>query len=131
MSAPLRQTNLACRVDSAEPVVDFFTAAEGCHVRASHQGDHGLDFVQVEIGGTAINVFEKLLYDVEPPQTPSGWAHVSFETPSVDVFLADPVWASVLIWGPESIRGSFGARRIAFFEPAQGIRIEIMEAIDD
>ena len=36
-----------------------------------------------------------------------------------------------VLWGPRTVSGSFGTRRIAFVEAPGGIRLEFMEQLDD
>ncbi|RTL99480.1 MAG: hypothetical protein EKK31_24435 [Hyphomicrobiales bacterium] len=121
--------NLAFRVRSVAEAEALVESTGGWSKRAMHDID-GEQFLEAGFGGVRINFFETALYD-SAAEAPAGFLHASFAVPSLDAILADPDWRARLIWGPSTIKGGFGHRRIAFFEPLPGCRIELMEEIDE
>lgn len=122
--------NLAFRVRSVAEAEALVESTGGWSKRAMHDID-GEQFLEAGFGGVRINFFETALYDGEAQAAGAGFLHASFAVPSLDAILENPDWSARLIWGPSTIRGGFGHRRIAFFEPLPGCRIELMEEIDD
>lgn len=123
----MRLGNLAIKVEELDEVWHFFERAAGCRARARHEL-HGEEFAELELGGVAINAFRSALYETQgAPSLPAGWLHASFFCDDLDAILADTCWRDRLAWGPAEIEGGFGRRRVAFFEPIPGVRIEFME----
>ena len=123
----MRLANVAVKVadvHAASPTIDHLT---GLEIAACHELNDRA-FLEVHAGDTVINVFDRLLYESSDgrPVDP-GFAHISCFIEDLGRALADPGWSSCLIWGPEEIAGGFGRRRIAFFEVAPGVRIELIE----
>ena len=122
--------NLAFRVGSVAEAEALVESTGGGSKRAMHDID-GEQFLEARFGGISINFFETALYDGKNVPSAGGFLHASFAVPSLAAILENPDWNARLIWGPSTIRGGFGHRRIAFFEPLPGCRIELMEEIDD
>jgi hypothetical protein len=122
--------NLAFRVRSVGNAETFVESTGGWSKRAVHDID-GKQFLEARFGDVRINFFETALYDGKAEAADFGFLHASFAVPSLAAILENPDWSGKLIWGPSTIRGGFGHRRIAFFEPLPGCRIELMEDIDD
>lgn len=127
-SDEIRLVNLAFRVPDVEAAGAQAQAVPGWERTALYDID-GAPFVEARLGDVRINLFETALYDeVGAPGAP-GFLHASFGVPDLERFLSDEHWSSQLTWGPAEIQGGFGRRRIAFFEPFPGCRIELMEEI--
>lgn len=125
----MRLGNLAFKTEELEEVCHFFERAAGCRVRTRDEL-RGEEFAELELGGVVINAFPSTLYETQgAPPLPAGWLHASFFCDDLDTMLADTCWRDRLIWGPEEVEGGFGHRRIAFFEPFAGVRIEFMETL--
>jgi hypothetical protein len=125
----MKLVNLAFRVPSVG-ALDELLDGSGFAKRAVHAID-GEAFLEASFGDVRINFFETPLYEAKTESPTSGFLHMSFVVPDLDVVLADERWRSKLIWGPAVIKGGFGHRRIAFFESIPGCRIELMETLDD
>ena len=61
------------------------------------------------------------------PAPPEGFLHPAL---FVDDLAAELARHTVL-WGPRTVSGSFGVRRIAFVEAPGSIRLEFMEQVED
>lgn len=121
--------NLAFRVPSVGALDELLDNGSGFSKCAVHAID-GEEFLEASFGGVRINFFERPLYEAKTESATSGFLHMSFVVPDLDAALADERWRGKLIWGPAAIEGGFGRRRIAFFEPIPGCRIELMELLD-
>ncbi|MDQ0474596.1 hypothetical protein [Labrys wisconsinensis] len=125
-----RLINLAFRVADVAQTEDGVARTAGWSKRAVHEID-GERFLEAAFGDVRINFFRSALYDDADAADAPGFLHASFAVPDLGAVLDDPVWRARLVWGPGVIRGGFGHRRIAFFEPFPGCRIELMEEIHD
>ncbi|MBP8255971.1 MAG: hypothetical protein KAX37_01510 [Opitutaceae bacterium] len=118
--------NLAFRVKDLSEVERFVESTDGWRKNALH--DIGGDiFLEASFGGVRVNFFHSALYDDAQTTTAPGFLHASYNVAKLDDMLANEAWAKALVWGPSVISGGFGHRRIAFFEPLPGCRIELME----
>lgn len=122
--------NLAFKVPSVGGIEEQLEGVSGWSTTAIHELDNS-HFLEASFGGVRVNFFESAIYDSEARKTSEGFLHASFAVPSLEPFLARSEWKNAMIWGPETIRGGFGHRRIAFFELFPGCRIELMEELDD
>lgn len=129
-SDPPRLVNLAFRVPKLEQAENMVASAPGWSRTALHSID-GDNFLEAAFGGVRVNFFEAALYDSEHTPAADGFLHASFAVPDLSALLENPQWKSTLIHGPTTIKGGFGHRRIAFFEPLPGCRIELMEELGD
>ena len=101
----------------------------GLAVAHRHEID-GNAFLELRIGSTVVNVFERALYESVEAPLPAGFLHTSYWVDDIDQVLATPAWAAALLWGPETLQGSFGKRRVAFFELLPGLRVELMQDLE-
>lgn len=127
-STGITMINLAFRVRDLADAEAFVNSTEGWRKTATHMLD-GEAFLEAEFGGVRVNFFRSAIYDADAGPHPSGFLHASYAVPDLTALLANPAWAKSLMWGPEEISGGFGRRRIAFFEPLPGCRIELMEEL--
>lgn len=128
-SGKVHLVNLAFRVPRLGDAEDMVSSAPGWSRTALHSID-GEAFLEAAFGGVKVNFFESALYDGKDAPPASGFLHASFAVSDLSALLDDPRWKSTLIHGPTTIKGGFGHRRIAFFEPLPGCRIELMEDLD-
>lgn len=122
--------NLAFRTSSVGEAEAFVENTAGWSKHAIHDID-GEQFLEAAFGDIRVNFFASALYDDRSEPLMPGFLHASFAVPNLAAMLDNPAWSSTLIWGPATIHGGFGHRRIAFFEPLPGCRIELMENIDE
>ena len=122
--------NLAFRVESIDDVETFVEQTPYWKKNAVYEID-GERFLEAAIGNLRINFFEAAIYDAPLQKLGPDFLHASFLVPDLDAMASDSGWKDKLVWGPETIKGGFGHRRIAFFEPFDGCRIEFMENVDE
>jgi hypothetical protein len=125
----LRLANLAVKAPLDE-TVDWLERTPGAELITRHDLG-GASFIEALVGNTTVNVFESAIYERPDSPLPPGLLHISYWVEDLEEALADRSWADALIWGPEQISGGFGRRRIAFFEPLPGQRIELMEDLGE
>mgnify|MGYP003383570019 CR=1 FL=1 len=125
-----RLVNLAFRVPRLADAEDMVLCTPGWSRNALHT-IAGEAFLEAAFVGVKVNFFENALYDSGDTPNANGFLHASFAVPDLSALLDDPQWKSTLIHGPTTIKGGFGHRRIAFFEPLPGCRIELMEELGD
>lgn len=123
-----RLANLAVKVDDLDAAIAMLESLPGARCLAVHElaGD---SFAEAQVGEVVVNLFESAIYESAAAPLPSGFLHTSHFVERLDPALEDPAWAAKLIWGPAEISGGFGTRRIAFFEPLPGLRVELMEEV--
>ncbi|WP_442580759.1 hypothetical protein ACSBOB_01785 [Mesorhizobium sp. ASY16-5R] len=126
----MKLINLAFRVPSVGAAETLVDTTSGWRRTALHEVD-GEAFLEASFAGVRVNFFENALYDQKQQSGGSGFLHASFQVPDLGEVLASEDWKKHLFWGPTVIKGGFGHRRIAFFEPIPGCRIELMEDLDD
>jgi len=128
----MRLVNLAAKVEQLDAAAQLLGSLPGIELTTIHQLGAEERFAELALGDTRLNLFERALHDTARPQpSPPGWLHVSYEVDDLAATLADKGWQEALVWGPETISGSFGRRRIAFLEPLPGICVELMEELGD
>lgn len=120
--------NLAFRVADLSAVEAFVEKTRGWEKSALHEID-GEVFLEARFAGIRVNFFTSAVYDDAASSKEPGFLHASYAVPRLDEMLANEHWAGTLTWGPSEISGGFGRRRIAFFEPLPGCRIELMEEL--
>ncbi|MEP9389205.1 hypothetical protein [Mesorhizobium sp. KR9-304] len=115
------------RLSDAE---DLVASSPGWERKAIHAID-GDNFLEASIGDVRVNFFESAIYDNGDAPKQDGFLHASFAVSDLSAMLENSQWKATLIHGPTTIKGGFGHRRIAFFEPLPGCRIELMEELGD
>ncbi|PRI10288.1 hypothetical protein [Leucobacter massiliensis] len=120
----LRLVNLGGVSPDLERCLAFFEAAPGTRV-LGHADASGTPYLRLALGPIAVNLFVQPVFTASP--VTAGWSHVSLETDRLQPFLDAPEWAAVMTREPWTIETLGESRRIAFFEPAPGLRVEIME----
>lgn len=120
----LRLANLGGVVPDLEAAAQLLSEAVGSQTVGTGKAD-GTPYLQVKIGGVMVNLFVKPIFTDEA--VAPGWSHVSFETDNLQLILCDPHWQECMIGTPQVIETLSDTRRIAFFEPTPGMRVEFME----
>ena len=120
--------NLAFRVTDLAEAEAFIEKTDGWRKTAVHELNDDI-FLEASFGGLRVNFFRSALYDEKGALAAPGFLHASYFVPRLDDHLENAAWSQTLIWGPVAISGGFGRRRIAFFEPLPGCRIELMEEL--
>ncbi|MGB3483429.1 MAG: hypothetical protein WBB07_14600 [Mycobacterium sp.] len=120
----LRLVNFGGVVSDLEAARSFFSETIGSRVIGNGRVD-GTSYLQVEIGEVAVNLFVQPIFTDE--ELAGGWSHVSLQTDDLERFLDNPDWQRGLIGNPQVITTLSDTRRIAFFEPLPGLRVELME----
>jgi catechol 2,3-dioxygenase-like lactoylglutathione lyase family enzyme len=113
--------NLAAKVADIDAAVGFYRAL-GLEVSGPEEW-RGSRRADVRLGPVQLTLFERAVYEDDGVTTPrEGFLHAALFVAELDTALAGlhPVW------GPETVEGNFGRRRIAFID-APGIRLEFME----
>lgn len=120
----LRLVNVGTSTADLEQAEQALLSLPG--IRVEGRGDaSGVPYLQASIGETLANLFEQPIYSDEP--IARGWSHLSFVTNDLDYFLNDPRWSGHLIREPWRITTLEDERKLAFFEPLPGCRIELMQ----
>lgn len=120
--------NLAFQVENLETVEAFIEQTTGWEKISSHLLD-GEMFLEAFFGGTTFNFFTKPIYADMHNQHSVGYLHTTYRVSNIDYFLENEAWSKSLFWGPEIINGTFGKRKIAFFNSIEVLRIELFQEI--
>ncbi len=117
--------NLAVKVVDLEEACAWFEAA-GAAVTEPIEWENGRR-ADVQLGALALTLFTQAIYEDACALPVEGFLHPALFVDDLDAELA----RHVVLWGPRTVSGSFGTRRIAFVEAPGGIRLEFMEQIED
>ncbi len=115
--------NLAVKVADLDGALQFYEAS-GADVRDRMYWQNG-ERADVHLGPVMITLFTKAIYEDEVELPAEGFLHPALFTDDLDAELE----GHSVIWGPETVSGTFGTRRIAFVEAPGGIRLEFMEQL--
>lgn len=115
--------NLAVKVADLDSALQFYEAS-GADVRDRMHWRNG-ERADVYLGPVMITLFTHAIYEDEIELPPEGFLHPALFTDDLDAELE----GHSVIWGPETVEGTFGTRRIAFVEAPGGIRLEFMEQL--
>lgn len=119
--------NLAVKVADAdlEHACAWYTAA-GATVSEPTHWENGRR-ADVQLGALALTLFTRAIYEDVCSLPDQGFLHPALFVDDLDGELA----RHEVLWGPRTVRGPFGSRRIAFVEAPGGIRLEFMEQLED
>jgi hypothetical protein len=81
----------------------------------------------VQLGTLALTLFTHAIYEDACALPDEGFLHPALFVDDLD----DELARHTVLWGPRTVTGSFGTRRIAFVEAPGGIRLEFMEQLED
>jgi catechol 2,3-dioxygenase-like lactoylglutathione lyase family enzyme len=115
--------NLAVKVADLDEAVAFYEAS-GAEVRDRMHWRNG-ERADVYLGPVMITLFTRAIYEDEVDLPDEGFLHPALFTDDLDAQLE----GHTVIWGPETVEGAFGTRRIAFVDAPGGIRLEFMEQL--
>jgi catechol 2,3-dioxygenase-like lactoylglutathione lyase family enzyme len=116
--------NLAVKVADLDSACRFYEAAGG-EVRDRMQWRNG-ERADVFLGPVMITLFTQAIYEDDVDLPDEGFLHPALFTDDLDAQLE----GHHVVWGPETVEGTFGKRRIAFVRAPGGIRLEFMEQIE-
>lgn len=117
--------NLAVKVVDLDAAVAFYERA-GAEVRDRMEWN-GAERADIFLGPVMITLFTRAIYEDQVDLPAEGFLHPALFTDDLDGDLE----GHTVVWGPEVVRGAFGTRRIAFVEAPGGIRLELMEQLED
>jgi catechol 2,3-dioxygenase-like lactoylglutathione lyase family enzyme len=117
--------NLAIKVSDLEGACAWYVAA-GAMVTEPVEWENGRR-ADVQLGTLALTLFTKAIYEGACALPDEGFLHPALFVDDLDGELA----RHEVLWGPRTVSGTFGTRRIAFVEAPGGIRLEFMEQIGD
>ena len=115
--------NLAVKVADLESACAWYEAA-GATVSEPIEWENGRR-ADVELGALALTLFTHAIYEDATSLPAEGFLHPALFVDDLDAELA----RHTVLWGPRTVSGSFGTRRIAFVEAPGGIRLEFMEQV--
>jgi catechol 2,3-dioxygenase-like lactoylglutathione lyase family enzyme len=117
--------NLAIKVADLEAACAWYVAA-GAAVTEPVVWENGRR-ADVTLGALNLTLFTRAIYEDATELPSEGFLHPALFVDDLDQELA----RHDVLWGPRTVSGSFGTRRIAFVEAPGGIRLEFMEQIAD
>ncbi len=117
--------NLAVKVADLEAACAWYVAA-GAEVTEPVVWENGRR-ADVTLGVLHLTLFTKAIYEDATELPSEGFLHPALFVDDLDQELA----RHEVLWGPRTVSGSFGTRRIAFIEAPGGIRLEFMEQIEE
>jgi catechol 2,3-dioxygenase-like lactoylglutathione lyase family enzyme len=117
--------NLAIKVADLEAACAWYAAA-GAEVTEPVVWENGRR-ADVTLGALNLTLFTRAIYEDATDLPSEGFLHPALFVDDLDQELA----RHEVLWGPRTVSGSFGTRRIAFVEAPGGIRLEFMEQIEN
>src|ERR1700728_465409 len=123
--AVTRMANLAVKVADLEAARAGY-AAPGATVTEPIEWENGRR-ADVSLGWLQLTLFTKAIYEDVCPLPEEGFLHPALFVDDLDAELAK----HTVLWGPRTVSGTFGTRRIAFVEAPGGIRLELMEQVEE
>ncbi len=117
--------NLAVKVADLEGACEWYRAA-GATVTDPVAWENGRR-ADVQLGTLALTLFTQAIYEDACALPDEGFLHPALFVDDLDAELAH----HTVLWGPRTVTGTFGTRRIAFVEAPGRIRLEFMEQVED
>ena len=115
--------NLAVKVADLEAACAWYEAA-GAEVSEPVAWENGRR-ADVQLGALALTLFTHAIYEDACALPQEGFLHPALFVDDLDAELA----RHEVLWGPRTVSGVFGTRRIAFVDAPGGIRLEFMEQL--
>ena len=81
----------------------------------------------VKLGVLDLTLFTQAIYEDSCSLPAEGFLHPALFVDDLDAELA----RHEVLWGPRTVSGTFGTRRIAFVEAPGGIRLEFMQQVEE
>lgn len=116
--------NLAVKVADLEAACAWYREA-GAVVEGPVVWE-GSPKADVHLGPLHLTLFTRAIYEDACALPEEGFLHPALVVDDLEAALA----GHRVLWGPRTVSGSFGVRRIAFVEAPGGIRLEFMEQLD-
>lgn len=116
--------NLAVKVADLEQACDWYRAA-GATVTDPVAWENGRR-ADVQLGVLSLTLFTRAIYEDACELPDETFLHPALFVDDLDDALA----RHTVLWGPRTVQGTFGTRRIAFVEAPGGIRLEFMEQLE-
>lgn len=116
--------NLAVKVVDLEQACDWYRAA-GATVTDPVAWENGRR-ADVQLGALSLTLFTRAIYEDACELPAETFLHPALFVDDLDDALA----RHTVLWGPRTVQGTFGTRRIAFVEAPGGIRLEFMEQLE-
>ena len=117
--------NLAVKVADLDAACAWYEAV-GAVVTAPTEWENGRRS-DVQLGTLALTLFTKAIYEDATTLPAEGFLHPALFVDDLDAELSH----HTVLWGPRTVTGAFGTRRIAFVEAPGNIRLEFMEQVGD
>jgi catechol 2,3-dioxygenase-like lactoylglutathione lyase family enzyme len=115
--------NLAVKVVDLDAACAWYAAA-GATVSEPVEWENGRR-ADVQLGVLSLTLFTHAIYEDATALPAEGFLHPALFVDDLDAELA----RHRVLWGPRTVSGAFGTRRIAFVEAPGGIRLEFMEQV--
>ncbi len=115
--------NLAVKVADLDAACAYYERA-GAEVRDRMEWN-GAERADVLLGPVQITLFTRAIYEDAVALPAECFLHPALFTDDLDAELV----GHDVVWGPETVEGPFGRRRIAFVDAPGGIRLEFMEQL--
>jgi catechol 2,3-dioxygenase-like lactoylglutathione lyase family enzyme len=117
--------NLAVKVVDLDAACEWYRAA-GAAVTDPVEWENGRRS-DVSLGTLQLTLFTKAIYEDACALPDEGFLHPALFVDDLEAELS----RHTVLWGPRTVSGAFGTRRIAFVEAPGGIRLEFMEQVED
>jgi catechol 2,3-dioxygenase-like lactoylglutathione lyase family enzyme len=117
--------NLAVKVRDLEAACAWYVQA-GATVTEPIEWENGRR-ADVSLGWLQLTLFTKAIYEDATTLPEEGFLHPALFVDDLEAELA----RHTVLWGPRTVSGAFGTRRIAFVEAPGGIRLEFMEQLEE
>jgi catechol 2,3-dioxygenase-like lactoylglutathione lyase family enzyme len=122
--------NLAVQVADLDAACAYY-ARMGGDVRDRMEWN-GAERADVQLGPVQITLFTRAVYEDAVALPSEGFLHPALFTDDLDAELDRHERAGHdVVWGPVVVEGPFGRRRIAFVAAPGGIRLELMEQLEE
>ena len=118
--------NLAVKVSDLEEACAWYKAAGADRDRAGRVGER-TPGRRASSARSDLTLFTQAIYEDACALPDEGFLHPALFVDDLDAELA----RHEVLWGPRTVSGTFGTRRIAFVEAPGGIRLEFMEQVEE
>jgi catechol 2,3-dioxygenase-like lactoylglutathione lyase family enzyme len=115
--------NLAVKVADLEAACAWYAQA-GATVTEPVTWENGRR-ADVQLGSLALTLFTRAIYEEACTLPADCFLHPALFVDDLEAELS----GHDVLWGPRTVSGTFGTRRIAFVEAPGGIRLEFMEQV--
>lgn len=117
--------NLAVKVSDLAGALDFYRKA-GARTDEPVRWE-GAERADVQLGPVNLTLFTRAIYEDAVDLPEECFLHPALFSDDLESDLA----SHEVLWGPEVVSGPFGVRRIAFVSAPGGMRLELMEQLEE